>query len=350
VKEGKRRRVWVLLCAIVIAIGFIGFAYAHRSVVPKVNISPIRAQTIQNTIFASGSVKAVSRQIVLSSQLPNPTFTYKVSVGESVHIGEVLLQSDATVQQASLQASEQTWTNAEQNVRLAQQAVAQSSAVNQLQAQANLANANSALVAASAQVHEAQVAVAATQIKSVLNGQVIIENTTGMAGDGTPAPILEVVGAEKYIVANVSEVDAVHLQIGMTATVTTDAYPLLKWSAKISRVAPYAVANSNGSGQVEVDLKPTGASFPIPLDYQVDLHIVSATHKAVAVIPYDALVAQGNGYSVFVYQNQHVRQVGVTIGITSDTQVEILKGVQVGALIVVNPPANLVSGMRVKTT
>lgn len=317
----------------------------NRTRAVSVALIRVQRQAIQNTIFASGLIKAVNRQIITTNQLQSGTFSYQAEVGSLVHVGQILVQSDDTVQMAALRTAEVSLASAEKTLVQVKQGAAASPS---LSAQLDVANAQSTVSAARAQVHQAEAAVELTKIKATIAGQVILENPTGVASDGSSAPILEVVGSGREIQANVSEVDAVHLQVGMKATVTTEAYPTHTWQAKITRIAPYAVTNSNGSGQVEVDLSPNGHPFNIPLDYQVDLHIVSETHPSALVIPYDALVPEGNGYSVFVYAaNRHVRLQSVTIGITSDTEVEVLKGLQVGDEVVVNPSTSLSDGAKV---
>jgi HlyD family secretion protein len=79
----------------------------------------------------------------------------------------------------------------------------------------------------------------------------------------------------------------------------------------------------------------------------VDVRIISETHTQVPVVPYDALIPNGDGYAVFVYAAGHVRKVAVTLGITTDTVVEITRGVKPGERIVVNPPSNLQDGEAV---
>lgn len=347
-KEGSRSsKKWWWITAIVILVSIATVVYVFlRPRVQNVQVGVVSRHTMTNTIFTSGTVKPTSRQIIYSSELAGPIQSFNVKVGESVKVGQVLFSTASNTAQAAVSAAASSLQSAQSTYSALYGQFQSSPPSVQAQLFGQLQSARSAIADAQAQLTQANAALAATRVSSTLSGYVLLENATGINSDGSMVPVIEVVGREKKIVVKVSEVDAVQLHAGLQATLTSDVYPGQTWPAKVTQVANYALANANGTGQVEVDLQPTGV-FPMPLGYQVDVHIVSSVHHQVPAIPYSALVQNGDTYGVFVLHHRYVKLTNVSLGITDNTYVEIVKGLQVGEKIVLNPPTNLLSGAKV---
>lgn len=318
-----RVRFWgVVLLIVVLIIGGILYLFL-RPRQPRVQLMTIRRATMQNQIFSSGNIQPLFRQIVMPSQLAVPLGKFNVQLGEHVKAGQVLITGQNQAQMAALTAAKSAVSSA----------------------QATMPTAQSQLAQAKAQLASAQSAYDATVVKAQFSGTVILLSHNGLASDLSPAPYLEVVSGKKLAV-NVSEVDAVQIHPGLTASLTSDAYPNQTWTGTVTAVQGFASTNSNGTAQVKVDLR-VPANFPVPLGYQVDANIISTTHKQVPVISYQALVQDGNNYAVFVYQNGRVFKRQVTLGITNNSVVEVTKGLAAGTQVVVNPSATLTNNEAV---
>jgi multidrug efflux pump subunit AcrA (membrane-fusion protein) len=279
---------WIIICVIIFIVFIvIGLMLLRKPKSTTVTLTTVAAHTLQNTLFETGTVKPVDRQIIYSSQLAGQAQDFKVSIGDHVKKGQTLF---------SVLGPDGTYS-----------------------------------------------------VNATVAGEVIIENQSGVAADGTPAPVVEIVGARKQVIVNVSEMDAVQIHKSLTATLSSDAFPGKTYSAEVSRVADYALQDTSGAGQVEVDLNPKG-TFPIPIGYQVDIHIVSSPHRTATAIPYNALVQNGDKYDVFRYQDGKVTSVPVTLGNTTDNFVEVTKGLQSGDKIVTNPNPGLQNGEAVSIT
>jgi RND family efflux transporter MFP subunit len=305
-----------------------------------------------NKVFASGTVRAVSRQVVQATDLRAPIKQINVQVGQSVYKGQVLITERNDAEYAALIAAENAEASARASLNDAQRQYNAAPPGFRLEFATALTNATQAYASAKTQLAQAEAAYQATLIRSQIDGVVLLENPDGFAPDGTAAPIMEVVSQQKHIVLFLSEVDAVRLSPGMKVDISTEAFPNRTWQGTVERIAPYAVnsdtgpSGSTGPGQVEVDVSvPSG--FVVPYGYQVDVRIISSTHVGVPSIPYEALVQRGDNYAVFVYRNGRVHLVNVTVGITGDTRVEITKGLKVGDKVVTNPPSDLTDGEAV---
>ncbi|MDQ0189235.1 efflux RND transporter periplasmic adaptor subunit [Alicyclobacillus cycloheptanicus] len=342
----KRRRWWtsiILLCCLLAAAGVWWLVHPKA---PAVQLVTVRRQTMQNQIFTAGTVKPTQRQVVMMDQLSAPFDHFDVATGQTVQSGQALITLENSSQAAALTAARQTETSAENTLAQAQAEYQAASAVMKPQLYAAVANAQTALAQAQAQLNQAQAAYNATFIRAQFSGTVLTENPGGLDSQGNAAPLLELVGRQNEVVLDVSEVDAVHLRKGMSADITSEAFPGKTWTGHVQTVASFATEDSSGTGQVEVDVAvPKG--FPVPLGYQVNVNIVSASHTKVPVIPYDALVQQGSAYEVFVYRQGRVQAQSVTLGITGTDAVEVTQGLTPGEQVVLNPPSGLTNGEAV---
>lgn len=346
--RGENRRTIALIVLVCIVAAGTGTWWLARPRPPLVQVGRVQQRTLENKVFASGTVKALRRQVVNVTDLVVPVATFNVLTGAAVHPGEVLITGRNDAQLAAVQAAQTGVSSADGAYNQAVRQLTGAPSGIQAQLHGAVDSARAALAQAEAQLAQARSAYSATLVRAQFDGTVIVENPGGLAPDGTPAPLMEVVGPGKQIIAQVSEVDAVRLHPGQAATVTSDAFPAQSWRAQVSRVAAYAVTGDTGSGQVEVDLAPP-PTFPVPFGYQTDVRIVSAVRHKVPVLPYDALVQDGSTYAVFTYQNGRVHQVNVVLGITGDAVVEVARGVQAGTAVVLNPPSGLADGQAVRT-
>lgn len=346
--ESKTRRWWIFgLGVLVVVVALVVWLLiAQRSV--SVQVATVQTQTMKNQVFTSGTVRPINRQVVAFDQLPQPFDHFDVSVGQKVYKGETLITLQNSPQASTLMAAKQAYTSAVQTLAQAKAQYNAAAALMQAQLYPALVNSQSAVTQAKAQLASAQMAYQATLITADFDGFVLMENPMGIAPDGSSAPLLELVGAKTEVVVDVSEVDAVRLERGMSAQLTTDAYPRKTWTGHIAQIAAFAQQNNAGAGQVEVDIA-TPNSFPVHLGYEINVEIVSQTHTHVPVVPYNALVQQGVNYVVYVYNRGRVEQRSVTLGITGGSVVEVTKGLSAGVQIVENPPANLHSGEAVRT-
>ncbi len=351
--EHARRRTWfwLLLGLLVVLLAAGGWTWWYlQSRPPQVQAVSVKLRTMKNQVFASGTVKPTERQIVMQGSIPGPVQSIAVSVGQSVRKGQLLLtcvhtQESVALSQAEAQAADaaKSYTDALNAYNSAPQAA-------QAYLKTVLDSAQSALTTANQAVAQAQAALAAQYIHAQISGKVLMVNPDGVDATGATAPYVEVVSDNKQIITAVSEVDAVRMHPGMPVTITSDAYPNTSWHGTITSVAGFATTSSSGTGQVQVTIGHLPANFPIPFDYQVNVQITNETHRNVPSIPYSALVQSGSSYAVFVIQNGHVRRTIVSLGVTSNTAVEVTKGLHAGQLIVNSPPSNLQDGEAVNVS
>lgn len=291
---GRRRRWWlgVIFVLAVLAAGGVWWGVHPRA--PKVTVATVVRKTMQDEVYTSGVVRPVQTQTIYASNLPAPVDSIPVKTGQTVHKGDVLVR---------LKTSDGV----------------------------SLPDASTP-----------------STVRARFDGIVLSVNVDGVDSSGNPAPLVQVVSHDLQVVTQVSQVDAVRIRPGMKALLSSDAWPNKTWTGTVSSVADYAVTTqSGGTGQVEVDIRPP-SSFPVPIGYNLDVRIIRDAHQGALSVPYSALIPAGDGFAVWVVRSdQTVHEQTVTLGITTDTDVEVLRGLSAGERVVTNPPAELREGERV---
>jgi RND family efflux transporter MFP subunit len=146
--------------------------------------------------------------------------------------------------------------------------------------------------------------------------------------------------------------DVVRVRVGDGATLTFDAWPGRTFQGRIQNVAASADP-ATGTYTVEIGVAPEGSAFVQGLVAKVALSPAAGT--ATTVVPVQALVeANGDRANVYVFDpaTKRVRRVSVRVGRLAGTDVEVLDGLEAGALVVIDGASYLENGetVRIATT
>lgn len=94
-------------------------------------------------------------------------------------------------------------------------------------------------------------------------------------------------------------------------------------------------------------LKQAGRT--IGLEYRVRVRVYTASKADTMIVPRTALFRNNDGgWATYVVRKGKAQLISVKVGLTNDSQAEILSGLQVGDEVIVAPEATLTSGTRVK--
>jgi RND family efflux transporter MFP subunit len=167
-------------------------------------------------------------------------------------------------------------------------------------------------------------------------------------------PVLLVGGTTRgWIVRlGLADRDVVRVRVGDGATLTFDAWPGRTFQGRIQNVAASADP-ATGTYTVEIGVAPEGSAFVQGLVAKVALSPAAGT--ATTVVPVQALVeANGDRANVYVFDpaTKRVRRVSVRVGRLAGTDVEVLDGLEAGALVVIDGASYLENGetVRIATT
>lgn len=215
------------------------------------------------------------------------------------------------------------------------------------QAQKNL---DTKLRVAQAQLDDAQVAVEQAKrnldkarIIAPFNGIVAAVNYSVGDSAGSSAAVTVVDVSNLQIKSTVAEVDLAKVKVGNTAQVTLDALPGKTYNAQATAISPTGTI-TQGVVNYQVILTLTDADDAIKPGMTANLTIEVERRDNVLLIPTRAVRTQGNQKIVTVQSQGQLIQTPVVTGLSNDTSVEIVRGLQEGDVVVIQQTTTRTTG------
>lgn len=219
------------------------------------------------------------------------------------------------------------------NSPTAEELAAAQAQVDQAQAQLDkLVNGPTAeeLAIAQVQVDQARLRLEQATLTAPMAGTVTALNVQPgeMAGTGQPAVVLSDLAALEAEV-NLDETDVARIATGMTALVAVDAFPGVELSGRVIEIAPTADIQSGVVlYPVAVRLDPT--DLPLRSGMTVNVTFPIEQRTATLIVPFRAVETEGGQAYVtrVTASGREAERATVTLGLITDTQVEILSGLE----------------------
>jgi HlyD family secretion protein len=206
--------------------------------------------------------------------------------------------------------------------------------------------------------------------KANLNGAVLVApidgtvflNPAGIAGADGKAP-LPAAGAgvapaaapfsvvslgTSTFTAEVDEADIDRVKLGMIADVTLDAFPGTTLKTTVVHINPAAQPTATGGTIFQVELALTDTGKTILLGMKGDATIQVSAVQGALTIPVEALFNQNGQNYVFKLVGAKLVQTNITVGATTDTSVEVLKGLSAGDTVALAGSTQYTDGMTVR--
>jgi len=155
------------------------------------------------------------------------------------------------------------------------------------------------------------------------------------ANPGTPVISLTDVSILEADV-NLDETDVVRIATDMTVVVTVDAFPGMEMSGKVIEIAPTANIQSGVVlYSVTVRLDPT--DLPLRSGMTINVIFPIEQRNDILMVPFRSIETEGGqAYLTRVtVSGLEAERVAVTMGLITDTQIEILSGIEEGDVITV---------------
>jgi HlyD family secretion protein len=337
----------------------------HRVDVPAITVG---TADIETTLQITGNLMPRTRVGVLS-KLPGTLSRVAVELGDRVRAGQVVAALDrreidaqvdaaaaaVNVARAGVEAAEAALANAALELDRAKnlfdrgavprqrldgaETARRASAAQRDLAQANLAQAEAALRRAREVQRDAT-------LTSPIDGVVVERNydAGSLVGPGEK-PVVAVADLRVMkLEAGVSELEAGRLRVGMPVRVSVQARPGDVFEGRLAAIAPEVDAR-NRHFAIEVRVpNPTGVllsgmygSATIPLD-QV---------SQVVAVPRNAVTTRGGARVALKIDNDTIREVPVTEGLSNAAVVQIASGLQAGDTIVSDARRDVAPGVKV---
>jgi len=143
----------------------------------------------------------------------------------------------------------------------------------------------------------------------------------------------------------VPQEDVFGLHDGQEATVTVPQLPGRVFHGTVARNAG-ALATDTRTLLVEVDVDNKQSALSAGL-YGI-VHVQEARGAPVVIVPSEAVIFNKDGLSVAVVNDGRAELRHLDVLADDGAQLEVRAGLQPGERVILNPPANLAAGMKVK--
>jgi HlyD family secretion protein len=202
--------------------------------------------------------------------------------------------------------------------------------------------AASDLAAAQAQVDAAQAVLNETQITAPFDGTVtILSNKVGdlIANNTTFARIDDL--KTMFVDLSISEVDIAKVKVNQKVTVNFDAIPTKTYNGFVHDIDG-AGTISGGAVNYTVTVQLTDADTNIAPAMTASANVVLDQVADVLTVPSRGVRVSNGQYYVLVLRNGAIQQVNIKLGLSSDTEVEVISTqLQSGDTVVTNPLSQL---------
>lgn len=287
--------------------------------------------------------------------------THDIGEGDRVRQGDVLAHLRATeynekVQQASSQAeaaqaaAQKAKADFERATRLfeTQSITKPEFDAARAQYEATQAQLNGARAATS----EAKLALSDSQLRSPLTGDVLkkLVDVGSFVGPGVPAFVVANTDTVK-ITVGVPDITVRSLKLGAPVSTVTDALPDRMFAARVSRIAAAADPKTRNF-DVEISIPNRDHSLKAGMIASISFS-TDTKQKTATTVPIAAIVQTASGsYGVFTVSKDNTSTVArlrpVEVGDVRGNQIEVLKGVSAGDLIITTGASVLKDGQAVE--
>lgn len=314
--------------------------------------SPVKVESVLRADISQYILKNTALEAELWVEIRSRTTGQVVAIlkeeGDPVMVGNVIARLDSDGARINVLQREVAF-------REAQQRHDRESALfsRNLGSKEGFENAKTQLEAAKAQLEQAQLSLSYTTITSPIAGVMTLRNIEV----GNMVTNNQVVGAvAKFdpLVARiqVTEKDFGKIVVGQAARITVEAAPDRGFEGIVKMISP-VVDPESGTVKVTVEVPRPKDGLLRPGMF-ASVYIITETRKRTLVIPKKALVLEGAGNQVFVYESDAETGMGkaqrktVEIGFTDSERLEVLSGLSDGDQVITVGQEGLRPGATVR--
>ncbi len=159
------------------------------------------------------------------------------------------------------------------------------------------------------------------------------------------SPVALVVDIERVTIdLDIPEIYLPRIAVGQPATIRLDPYPDKEFSGNVTKISP-VVDTMTRTAPIEIAIDNQGHELKSGMFARVRLIINEK--KDVPVVLKEALIGQGNEFSVYTVKDQKAHLQKIVLGIMQGPYIEILEGVQQGEYVVIMGQQKLTEGAPV---
>jgi membrane fusion protein (multidrug efflux system) len=315
---------------------------AEKNASISVRINPVTTEEISLDFSVNGNFEPV-QELTFSAEKSGKVITILANEGDYVNVGQTLVIVRSDVVNVNAQTAKAIYDNAQADYSRYENAFKSGGVTKQQLDQAKLALTN-----AGSNLKTANINVGDTRVKAPIKGFInkrFIE--PGSMLTGMPATAMfEIVNVSSLkLTVTVDESQVANLKLGSPVDVTASIYPDVKFTGKITFIAPKADSTLNFP--VEIEIANTSSNDLKAGMYGTALFASKQQKQSMMVVPRNAFVGSVSSNQIFVTENGIARLKTVTAGRILGDKVEILNGLSNGESVIVTGQINLQDGNKV---
>lgn len=150
--------------------------------------------------------------------------------------------------------------------------------------------------------------------------------------------------SQVHVTVNLSKSDLAKVKEGQKADVTIAG---TKYEGTVSFINHMAVTNANNMPVVEAQIAITNADEEIYLGVEAKVVIYAQKSEDVLLVPVEAVNSDKSGDFVYVVENGIVVRKDVVTGVSSDTEIEVISGLNENDQVMTEISLDITEGMEV---
>jgi len=342
-----KKKFWIIIGVIVVIIVIVVANLLQREKGKEVEVAIVRTGNIKSEVTASGILRAQA-QVDISSETIARIERIRYSEGDNVKKGDLLIELNDVDARASMDLAKAQLQQAEQEFERAQQLFEK-----ELISKESFEKYMLSYETAKAQHDRAKDAYRKTRIYAPISGKVMIINveegeTAVMGTMNYQGTVLMTIAdmSQMIAVVRVDETDIPDVQLGQSAEVIADALPDSIFRGMVTKTGLMPIMSQLTTDNVtdfEVEIELAAFSPLLRPGMNVKTDIITNNKEGVIVIPIQAAgkreIEQEDttAQTVFVVHGDEAHLTKITMGVSSDTETEIIAGVEEGDTIIIGP-------------
>lgn len=371
--DRPRSKAWTWIGLLILLIAVVGGYFMFKeSVTPATKVKVATATMTSGSdaaasLVATGYVVA-QRKAEVASKGTGRLVKLDFEEGDIVSSGEVIAVLDNQDIRANLQVAkaqlEQAQVDSLNSGRAYRryQGLSESGAVTTAElelAESKYKASLAAVAGADAAVTTAEVNLENTYIRAPFAGTILTKNAevgeivapfaSSASSKGSVVTLADMNSLE--VEADVSESNINRVQVGQPAEIILDAYPTVRYPAKVKKIVPTAdrsratVLTKVTFTQIDDKVLP---EMSARVNFFLDSAAVNTSNAKMLSIPRDAITNRDGQQIVFRIDGEIVTMVPVQTGRELGRMVEITSGLSSGDRVVLTPPGKLTTGQKIE--
>lgn len=363
----------ILAILVVIGIGAVGYYLYAGPLKPamEVEIGAVAAvyPSQANSVLTSSGYVVAQRKADVASKATGRLEHLAVEEGTIVKKGQIIAQLENRDIEANLNRAKadlqlakaslwQAKTDLDRKKTLVDQGLVSASDYDVADAQYRKGVAS--VQSAEAQVHSSEIDLENTYVRAPFDGTVLTKNADvgeivapfGSSGNSRGSIVSMADMNSLQAEADVSEANIERIRVGQPCEITLDAFPEKRYRGEVHMIVPTA-DRAKATVMTKVRFLDRDERVLPEMSAKVTFLTEAISESQINAKPKLAVnpgaIVERNGKKVaFVYKDGIVNEVSVVTGGMMGSVVEVVQGLSAGDQVVVNPPQNLKSGMKVK--